>query len=76
MTQLIVSLEDTSMLSDIKKAIRMLRGVVSVREAEKDSFELSDEAKKRIELSREQYRNGDVVACATKEELHQFLDSL
>lgn len=30
MTQLIVSLEDTSMLSEIKQAIRRLKGVVSV----------------------------------------------
>lgn len=31
MTQLIVSLEDNSMLGDIKKAIKLLRGVTSVK---------------------------------------------
>ena len=31
MTQLIVSLEDNSMLGDIKKAIKLLRGVASVK---------------------------------------------
>lgn len=31
MTQLIVSLEDTSMVGDIKKAIRLLKGVASVK---------------------------------------------
>lgn len=32
MTQLIVSIEDASVLADIKKAIRLLRGVASVKE--------------------------------------------
>lgn len=31
MTQLIVSIEDASLLGDIKKAIRLLRGVASVK---------------------------------------------
>lgn len=31
MTQLTVSIEDPSMLSDIRKAIKMIRGVVSVK---------------------------------------------
>ncbi len=36
MTQLIVSIDDSSMLSDIRKAIKMIRGVVSVK-AEKST---------------------------------------
>ena len=31
MTQLIVSIEDASLLADVKKAIRLLRGVASVK---------------------------------------------
>ena len=31
MTQLIVSIEDASLLGDIKKAIRLLRGVATVK---------------------------------------------
>lgn len=65
MTQLIVSLEDTSMLSDIKNAIRLLRGVVSVRESKGEPFGLSDETLRRIELSREQYRKGGACLAAT-----------
>lgn len=34
MTQLIVSIENPDMLRDIKKAIRMIRGVISVRSQE------------------------------------------
>lgn len=34
MTQLTVYLEDSAILPDIKRAIRMLRGVASVRESE------------------------------------------
>lgn len=38
MTQLIVSLDDSSMIGDIKQAIRLLRGVVSVRETGKEDY--------------------------------------
>lgn len=34
MTQLIVSIENPDMLRDIKKAIRMIRGVISVKSQE------------------------------------------
>lgn len=36
MTQLIVSIEDATVLSDIKKAIRLLRGVTSVKVCKKE----------------------------------------
>lgn len=41
-----------------------------------DDFVLSPELEKRLEEGRRQYREGKVTACATKEELSQFLDNL
>lgn len=42
---------------------------------EKDCW-LTPELEKRIELSREQYKAGNVIVCNTVEEIRQFLDSL
>ena len=39
-------------------------------------FVLSPEAEERIERSRQQYKNGETVACETKKDLHRFLESL
>ncbi len=58
MTQLIVSLEDASMLSDIKKAIRMLRGVASVRVSETSDIPNSTTIRAMEELE-----NGQTVVC-------------
>lgn len=37
---------------------------------------LSPELEKRLEEGRRQYREGNVVTCATKEELNRFLEAL
>ena len=58
MTQLIVSLEDASMLSDIKKAIRMLRGVASVRVSETSDIPNSTTIRAMEELE-----SGQTVVC-------------
>lgn len=58
MTQLIVSLEDASMLSDIKKAIRMLRGVASVRVSETSDIPNSTTIRAIEELE-----SGQTVVC-------------
>lgn len=58
MTQLIVSLEDSSMLSDIKKAIRKLKGVASVSVSESADLPNVTTAKAIQELEK-----GDTVVC-------------
>ncbi len=59
MTQLIVSLEDASMLSEIKKAIRLLRGVTSVSERVIDETPNPTTLKAIDELE-----NGQTIQCA------------
>ena len=39
-------------------------------------YELSPEVEERLEESRQQYREGKVTACTTKEELAKFLETL
>lgn len=58
MTQLIVSLEDTSKLADIKRAIRMLKGVVSVKIAKPEGQPNATTIKAMAELE-----TGNTTVC-------------
>lgn len=63
MAQLIVSLDDKTLLPNVKAAIRMLRGVTSVKVCK-------DEAKpnaKTLQAMRE-VENGDTVVCDTMDD--------
>lgn len=61
MTQLIVSLEDKSILAEIKNAIKMLRGVVAVDEATDLPNQTTLDAMREAE-------SGCVVVCENMEE--------
>lgn len=63
MTQLIVSLEDASVLADIKKAIGMLRGVVSVKEST-----IPDNINATTLKAIEEVERGDTFVCEDFEE--------
>lgn len=65
MTQLIVSLEDNSMLSEIKRAILMLRGVTSVRDTQPTEIVNPNTLKALNELE-----NGETVVC---EDFNEYL---
>lgn len=69
MTELIVSLEDNSMLADIKKAIRMLRGVASVRVSKIPDIPNATTIKAIKELE-----CGDTVVCENFEEYLKLVD--
>lgn len=60
MTQLIVNIEDTSLLSDLKRAIMMLRGVVSISEKEN----LNETTLKAMEDA----QKGNTIRCSSFEE--------
>ena len=62
MTELVVRVEDASLLTDIKRAIKMLRGVTSVT--------LTKRAKKTgIEKGLEDIRKGNVYYAKDSEDL-------
>ena len=69
MTQLIVSIDDASMLSDIRKAIKMIRGVVSVK-AEK----AKPNAKTIAAI--EEVRAGKTIHCGSFEEYKRMVANL
>jgi len=43
---------------------------------EEEDFVLSPEAEKKIELARQQHKEGKGTICRSKEEITQYLDSL
>ncbi len=59
MTQLIVSLEDASMLSEIKKAICLLKGVASVKVSKRHDIPNATTIKAIDELE-----NGQSIVCS------------
>lgn len=58
-TQITVNIEDTAMLKEIKQAIRMIRGVVSIEKSP---------AQKSYERARADVAAGRVVECRDKQE--------
>ena len=58
--QMIVTLEDKTTVADIKKALRLIRGIASVR----------------IKKARKEYANGETISCNTPEEMQKYFDSL
>ena len=60
MTQLIVNIEDVSLLSELKRAIMMLRGVVSISEKEN--------VNETTLIAMEEAKNGNTIKCSSFEE--------
>ena len=63
MTQLIVNIEDTSLLTDLKRAIMMLRGVASISETNDDTTYNEVTLK-----AMEEAQNGNTIKCSSFEE--------
>ena len=57
MTQLIVSLEDNSMVAELKRAIKMLKGVVAVK--------ASDVPNPATLAAIREIENGDTIRCSS-----------
>ena len=71
MTQLIVSLEENSSLADIKKAIRMLRGVVSVKTSKK-----IDNPNKETVAAMKAADRGDTITCESFEDYLELVKKI
>lgn len=64
MTQLIVSVDDVATLRDVKKAISMLRGVISVKVSGKRQTVPNAITQKAIRDA----ENGDTIKCSGMDE--------
>lgn len=72
-----ITLENNAMVADIKKALKMIKGIASVRVAHpKHDNTISPALAKKIEKARQDYAEGRYTECKTPEELTAFLEAL
>ena len=75
--QMIITLEDNALIADIKKALKLIRGVASVRVATiNDDKTITPAMRRSINKARREYANGKTISCSTPEEMQNYFDSL
>ena len=75
--QIIVTLEPDAIIADLKKALKLMRGVASVRTAKvKANNQISPALSRKICKARKEYAKGETISCHTPEEMLQYFDSL
>ena len=79
-TQMIVTLEAGTMTSEIKKALKLIRGVASVRMVRmariSDERGITPAIRANIKKAREESLRGETIVCNTAEEMQQYFDNL
>jgi hypothetical protein len=73
--QVIVTLEEGAALSEIRKALLLIRGVASVHVVRLDNT-ITPALRTRIRKARKESADGETVVCSTPEEMQQYFDSL
>ncbi|MBR1941302.1 MAG: hypothetical protein IJ845_08235 [Bacteroidaceae bacterium] len=75
--QMIITLEDNALIADIKKALKLIRGVASVRVANiNDDNTITPAMRRSINKARREYADGETISCSTPEEMQRYFDSL
>ena len=75
-TQMIVTLEDNAMVAEIKKALKLIRGIASVRVAHiDDDGSITPALRRSIKKAREEFAKGETISCRTPEEMQKYFDS-
>lgn len=75
--QMIITLEDNALVADIKRALKLIRGVASVRVATiNDDNTITPTMRRSINKARREYTNGETISCSTPEEMQRYFDSL
>lgn len=76
-SQMIITLEDNALVADIKKALKMIRGIASVRVANiSDDKSITPTMLRSINNARKEYENGETISCSTPEDMQRYFDSL
>ena len=76
-SQMIITLEDNALVADIKKALKMIRGIASVRVANiSDDKSITPTMLRYINKARKEYENGETISCSTPEDMQRYFDSL
>ena len=75
--QMIITLEDNTLVADVKRALKMIRGIASVRSATiSDDRTITPAMRRSINKARREYAKGETVKCSTPEEMQRYFDSL
>jgi hypothetical protein len=75
--QMIITLEDNALVADIKRALKLIRGIASVRTASiSDDNTITPALRRSINKARREYAKGETIKCSTPEEMQRFFDSL
>ena len=76
-SQMIVTLESGAVVSDIRKALKLIRGIASVRVATiRDDRTVTPAMRRSINKARKEYAKGETISCTTPEEMKKYFDSL
>ena len=76
-TQMIITLEDNALVADIKLALKLIRGIASVRTATiSDDRTITPAMRRSINKARCEMAKGETIKCSTPEEMQQYFDSL
>ena len=75
--QMIITLEDNALVADIKRALKLIRGIASVRVATiNDDNTITPALRRSINKARREYAKGETIKCSTPEEMQRYFDSL
>ncbi len=75
--QMIITLEDNALVADIKRALKLIRGIASVRVATiSDDNTITPALRRSIDKARREYAKGETISCSTPEEMQRYFDSL
>ena len=75
--QMIITLDDNALVADIKRALKMIRGIASVRMTTiSDDKTITPAIQRSINKARREYANGETISCRTPEEMQRYFDSL
>ena len=76
-SQMIVTLESDAVVSEIRNALKLIRGVASVRVATlSDDNTVTPALRRSINKARREYAKGETIKCSTPEEMQRYFDSL
>ena len=74
--KMIVTLEDDATVSEIRKALLMIRGIASVRVVKESDLTVTPALRSSIRKARKESANGETIVCSSPEEMQQYFDSL
>ncbi len=76
-TQMIVTLESGAVASEIRKALKLIRGIASVRVATiADDRTITPAMRRSIQKARQESARGETIVCRTPEDMQKYFDSL